>query len=232
MINCIIVDDEPLARHLLKSYVSQLPYLSCINVCANAIDTFAVLHQQKVDLIFLDIEMPGITGINFLKSLKTSPKIIFTTAYPNFAVDAFELEAVDYLLKPITFERFVKAVQKLHTNTKQVAIKNCDEEFIPYIFLKVDRRLIKIDFSSIIYVEGCGDYLKVHTKERSHTTYMTLTKLEKLLPSATFVRIHRSTIINKNFIQFIEANSVRINDLNLSIGLTYRENLLKNLSNK
>ena len=228
MINCIIVDDEPLARQLLATYIGQLPYLNCMAVCQSAVEAFAILHQQKVDAIFLDIEMPGITGINFLRSLKTAPKVIFTTAYPNYAVDAFEIEAVDYLLKPITFERFLKAVQKLSANGAEPAGKNAAEPNT-HIFLKVDRRLVKVDFIDIIYVEAYGDYLKVHTPGHTYVTYMTLSKIEQLLPFSNFIRAHRSTIINKSFIKFIEGNFVCVNDVNLPIGLTYRDGLLENL---
>ncbi len=228
MINCIIVDDEPLARQLLAGYISQLPYLNCTAVCQSAVDAFAVLHQQKVDVIFLDIEMPGITGINFLRSLKASPKVIFTTAYPNYAVDAFEIEAVDYLLKPITFERFVKAVQKLSANGVEPAGRN-SEQPNTHIFLKVDRRLVKVDFIDIIYIEAYGDYLKVHASAHTYVTYMTLGKIEQLLPASNFIRVHRSTIINKSFIKFIEGNFVCVNGVNLPIGLTYRDGLLENL---
>jgi DNA-binding LytR/AlgR family response regulator len=231
MINCIIVDDEPLARQLIASYIDQLSYVNCIAVCQSAIEAFGVLHQHKIDVIFLDIEMPGITGINFLKSLKTVPKVIFTTAYPNYAVDAFEIEAVDYLLKPITFERFIKAVQKLSFNGENTTSNKPANDPNAHLFLKVDRRLIKIDFSEIVYIEAYGDYLKVHTIKQTYITYMTLNKLEQLLPNLRFIRIHRSTIINKTCIQFIEGNFVRINDINLSIGLTYRESLLENLGN-
>jgi DNA-binding LytR/AlgR family response regulator len=231
MIDCLIVDDEPLARQLLESYINQIPYLNCVNTCRSAIEAFAVLHEKKIDVIFSDIEMPGISGINFLKSLKTAPKIIFTTAYPNYAVDAFEIEAVDYLLKPITFERFIKAVQKLGFNKEEVTLNKQENDTNLHIFLKVDRRLVKIDFDAIVYIEAYGDYLKVHTHERIYVTYMTLSKLEQLLPASKFTRIHRSTIINKSCIQFLEGNFVRINDINLSIGLTYRDGLLESLNN-
>jgi DNA-binding LytR/AlgR family response regulator len=230
MINCIIVDDEPLARQLLAGYIGQLPYLKCAAVCQSAIEAFAVLHEQRVDVIFLDIEMPGITGINFLRSLKTAPKVIFTTAYPNYAVDAFEIEAIDYLLKPITFERFVKAVQKLAPNGAEPVAKNSIEPNA-HIFLKVDRRLVKVDFNDIIYIEAYGDYLKAHMPTRTYITYMTLGKIEQLLPSAQFIRIHRSTIINKNYIKFIEGNFISVNDINLPIGLTYKDSLLESLGN-
>ena len=228
MINCIIVDDEPLARQLLAGYISQLPYLNCAAVCQSAVEAFTVLHQQKIDVIFLDIEMPGITGINFLRSLKTTPKVIFTTAYPNYAVDAFEIEAVDYLLKPITFERFVRALQKLSANGGETAGRTAVEPNT-HIFLKVDRRLVKIDFIDITYIEAYGDYLKVHGSAHTFVTYMTLGKIEQLLPASNFIRIHRSTIINKSFIKFIEGNFVCVNDVNLPIGLTYRDSLLDTL---
>ena len=230
MINCIIVDDEPLARQLLASYISQITYLNCVDICQSAIEAFAVLHREKIDVIFLDIEMPGVTGINFLKSLKTAPKVIFTTAYPDYAVEAFEIEATDYLLKPITFERFIKAIQKLGFNGEN-AISNKQNDTPLHIFLKVDRRLIKVDFSEIVYIQAYGDYLKVHTTKQTYITYMTLNKLEQLLPDLQSIRIHRSSILNKSFIHFIEANFVRVKDINLPIGLTYRENLLENLSN-
>jgi DNA-binding LytR/AlgR family response regulator len=228
MINCIIVDDEPLARQLLESHISQIANLNCVAVCQSAVDAFAVLHQHKIDVIFLDIEMPGITGINFLKSLKLPPKVIFTTAYPNYAVDAFDIEAVDYLLKPITFERLTKAVHKLGIDDGADEKAN-NPETNQYIFLKIERRLVKIDFAAIIYIEGYGDYLKVHTQERVYIAYMTMGKLEKLLPSSKFIRIHRSTIINKDFMQFIEGNIVKVKEIDLPIGQTYREGLLKSL---
>lgn len=228
MINCIIVDDEPLARQLLKSYVDQVPFLNCIGVCKNVVEAFEVLHTQKVDLIFLDIEMPGITGINFLKSLKLVPKVIFTTAYPDYAVDAFELSAIDYLLKPITFDRFVKAVDRLELNKKEIREK--DSEKPDHLFLKIDRKLVKFNFSDIVHIEAYGDYLKIHTTHQIKVTYMTLNKLERLLPDDAFIRIHRSTIINKKFIEFIEGSFVHVNKNKLAIGSTYRDGVMQRIT--
>lgn len=230
MIRCIIVDDEPLARELLVSYIDQLPNLTCIAVCAGAIQAFTVLHEQQVDLMFLDIQMPGISGLNFLKSIKNAPKVIFTTAYMEHAVEAFELEAVDYLLKPITPERFIKAVQKVSPRKEELteAAKGTENG---YVFLKVDKRLVKIDHHDIIYAEGLGDYIKVYTPTQTYTTYLTMTKLEALLPAHNFVRIHRSYIINLGHIQYLEGNFVRINDVDLPIGLTYKDALAQKLRN-
>ncbi len=231
MINCIVVDDEPLARQLILSYIDQVPGLTCLGGYQSAIEAFTALHEHQVDVIFIDIEMPGITGLNFIRSLRTCPKVIFITAYTEYAVDAFEIEATDYLVKPVVFERFLKAVQKIGLNKNESIAVDQQPPEISSIFLKVDKRLVKVDLSAIIYAEGLGDYLKVHTNGQTYVTYMALGKLETLLPASKFIRIHRSTIINKIMIQFIEGSFVHINNIDLSIGLTYRENLLKALGN-
>lgn len=235
MINCLIVDDEPLARQLLEGYISQLPGLHCLAACQSAVEAFGMLHEHKVDVMFLDIQMPGITGVNFMRSLKNAPKVIFTTAYSEYAVDAFELEAVDYLLKPITFERFLKAIQKLKPGNDgpiDKAIAPVSQENAGHIFLKVDRRLIKVDLADIIYIEAYGDYLKVHTTALTYVTYMTFNKIEQLLPAGDFMRIHRSTMVNTACIRFIEGNFMRVGDKDLAIGQSYRERLLGSLNQK
>lgn len=232
MINCIVVDDEPLARQLILSYIDQVPDLQCLGSYQTAIEAFAALHQYQVDVIFIDIEMPGITGLNFIKSLKIHPKVVFITAFTDYAVEAFEIEAADYLVKPVMFERFLKAVQKVGLKKNELQFAQQQIPDISSIFLKVDRRLVKVDLASIIYIEGLGDYLKVHAVGQTYVSYMALGKLEALLPPSKFIRIHRSIIINKSLIQFIEGNFVRINDLDLSIGLTYRDALLKKLGNQ
>ncbi|HEY8783495.1 MAG TPA: LytTR family DNA-binding domain-containing protein [Mucilaginibacter sp.] len=229
MIRCIIVDDEPLARLLLESYLDLLPNLTCVAVCQSALQAFSVLHGQQVDLMFLDIQMPGITGLNFVKSIKNPPKVIFTTAFIDYAVEAFELEAVDYLLKPITFERFIKAVQKVSQKKEEPADSTLKNNGSLYLFLKINKRLVKIDHADIIYAEGLGDYLKVYTDAQTYTTYMTMSKLDTLLPPYKFARIHRSTIINLDHIQYVEGNFVRINNNDLPIGLTYKESLIQKL---
>ncbi len=229
MINCIVVDDEPLARQLIESYISQLPEINCLGSYQTAIEAFAALHQQQIDVMFLDIEMPGITGLNFIRSLKTSTKVIFITAYTEYAVDAFETDATDYLVKPVTFERFLKAIQKISFAKMEAATAYPVVAEITYIFLKADRRLIKIDLSSIIYIEGLGDYLKVHTTDKTYVTYMTMGKIISLLPASKFIRIHRSTIVSIDFIQFIEGNFIKVNNIELAIGSTYREGLLQKL---
>ena len=227
MINCIIVEDEPLARQLIKSYVDQISDIKLSGSYSTPIEAFAALHDQTIDLIFLDIEMPGISGLTFIRSLKNPPKVIFITAYTQYAVDAFDTEAVDYLVKPVTFDRFMKAVQRLAPNRNDPpGLTTVD---ITDIFLKVDRRLVRLPLSDILYVEGFGDYLKVHTSARTYLTYMTMTKLESLLPASKFIRIHRSTIVNTHHIKYIEGNFVKLNELELSIGQTYKDSLVKRL---
>lgn len=230
MTNCIVVDDEPLARQLIQTYIGQVPNFNCVGVCQSALEAFAILHEQQVDVMFLDIQMPGITGMSFLRSLRNAPKVIFTTAYTDHAVDAFEMEAIDYLLKPITFERFMKAVQKVNIKDSNEGSTLATKETNPYIFLKVDRRLVKINHTEIIYIEGFGDYLKINTQDKTYVTYMTMGKLEQLLPPAKFIRIHRSTIVNKDFIKFVEGNFVRAGNQDLAIGQTYKDDVLQKLS--
>ncbi|WP_412468056.1 LytR/AlgR family response regulator transcription factor [Pedobacter sp. KLB.chiD] len=229
MINCIIVDDEPLARQLIASYINELPELHLAGSYESAADAFTTLHNQLIDVMFLDIEMPGINGINFVKSLKRHPKIIFISAHTTFAVDAFEIDATDYLVKPVTFDRFLKAVDKIIKPTGIKPIEEFPKETAS-IFLKVDRRLVKVDFSVVLYIEGMGDYLKVHLMEKTYVTYLTMAKIESLLPPSKFARIHRSTIINIDRIQYIEGNVVVVNGVALTIGLTYRETFLKRIN--
>lgn len=228
VIRCLIIDDEPLARQLLESYVLQIKSLQLIKSCASAIEAFEVLHQQEIDLMFLDIQMPGINGLNFLKSLKQPPKVIFTTAYMEHAVEAFELEAIDYLLKPVTFERFLKAIQKI--TRKEEAPQAPQQPTEHVLFIKENKRLVRIEHNDILYLEGFGDYVKVVTPKLVHITYSTLNKLGELLPASHFTRIHRSYIINLSKLQYLEGNYVQIDTHSIPVGLTYKEALLAKLN--
>jgi DNA-binding LytR/AlgR family response regulator len=232
MIRCLIIDDEPLARRLLQSYVEQLQNLVCVGLCQSALQAFNVLHTQEVDLMFLDIQMPGIDGLSFLKSLKNPPKVIFTTAFSDYAVEAFELEAEDYLVKPITFERFVKAVQKVVKNSDGAGRQAAKAIVNPYVFLKVNKRMVKINHADIYYAEALGDYVRVHTATQIYTIYFTMNKLAELLPEDRFSRIHRSVIVNLAQIQYMEGNFVRINQIDLPVGITFKERLVEKLTNK
>jgi len=227
VVRCLIVDDEPLARQLLQSHVEKISSLQLVELCETAMDAFEMLHQHKIDLLFLDIQMPNITGLTFLKSLKNPPKVIFTTAYAEHAVEAFELEAIDYLLKPITLERFIKAVQKILPIPDIAASTTPVPD--PAIFLKVNKRLLRIEVETILYAEGFGDYVKVITNGQTHITYLSLTKLEELLPPDQFMRVHKSFIINLRRIQFVEGNIVRIHEKDIPVSSSYRELLFRKL---
>ncbi|AXY77875.1 DNA-binding response regulator [Paraflavitalea soli] len=228
MTRCLIIDDEPLARQLMESHVRQVKSLQLVGTCETALEAFEWLHREPVDLLFLDIQMPGITGLNFLKSIKHPPKVIFTTAYMEYAVEAFELEAVDYLLKPITFERFIKAIQKV-VAPKEVASLAQAQAPGDAIFIKVQKRLLRIAYPDIFYIEGFGDYIKVVTANAVHTSYFSLNKIGELLPEQQFIRIHKSFIINVGHIQFVEGSLVRILDKELPLGVTYKDSLYKKL---
>ncbi len=228
MTRCLIIDDEPLARQLMESHVRQVKSLQLVGTCETALEAFDQLHREQVDLLFLDIQMPGITGLNFLRSLKHPPKVIFTTAYMEYAVEAFELEAVDYLVKPITFERFIKAIQKV-VAPKEIPSLAQAQPSGDAIFIKVQKRLLRIAYPDIFYIEGFGDYIKVVTANAVHTSYSSLNKIGELLPEQQFIRIHKSFIINVRHIQFVEGNLVRIFDKELPLGVTYKDALYKKL---
>lgn len=234
MINVIIVDDEPLAQDVLETYVEQFPNLKLIQKCNNAMEANAALKAHDIDLMFLDIQMPQLTGIDFLKSLKTPPKVIFTTAYPNYALEGFELDAVDYLLKPISMERFMKAVNKavdqinLERKGEEVTMAEAEEQ--DFIFVKADKKLVKVKYDDIIYIEGLKDYVIIRMDEQRVITLQTMKSLESKLPASRFKRIHRSYIIALDRINAVVGNMVEVmekgQEKHLPIGKNYREELL------
>ena len=234
-LNCIIVDDEPLAQDVLESHISKVPSLNLVGKCANAIEANEMLHDEDVDLIFLDIEMPEVTGLDFLKSLKNPPAVIFTTAYSEYALEGFNLDVIDYLLKPISFNRFMKAVNKA---LDQVALKENAKKPVPqvssatdeqgveagdFIFVKSDKKILKVRFSDIYYIEGLKDYVMIYTDEGRIITLQTMKNLEERLPSNRFLRIHRSYIISINKLQSVVGNSVEIKDKLIPIGKNYKD---------
>lgn len=233
--NIIIVDDEPLAREVLETYISKFPGLRLIASCQNAIEAFETLNAEKVDLMFLDIQMPQISGIDFLKTLSNPPKVIFTTAFSNYALDGYELNVVDYLLKPIAFDRFVKAINKamdLLKKPKNVLSSDSqeeeenEEEKPDYIFVKADKKLIKVKFEDIFYIEGLKDYVILHTPSGRIVTLQTMKSLEEKLPSEIFMRVHRSYIVNLNKIDVMEGNMLEVNKKTVPIGKNYKDELL------
>ncbi len=230
MIKAIIVDDEPLALDVLETYIEQMPGIELVARCENAFEANTALQTQDVDLMFLDIQMPQMTGLEFLKSLEKSPSVIFTTAYSEYAVEGFDLNIVDYLLKPISLERFMKAVnkasEKLVTTNDQASSDG--EEFF---FVKADKKLVKINFNEILYIEGLKDYVIIKKDVGRVITLQTMKSLEAKLPSSRFMRIHRSYIINLNQIKAIVGNMVEVIEKgqtkHIPIGKNYREGLLE-----
>ena len=231
MINVLIVDDEPLALDIIESHVEKIPELEIIQKCSNALEANEALNKHSIDLMFLDIQMPQLTGIELLKTLTNPPLVIFTTAYSEYAVEGFELNAVDYLLKPISFERFVTAVnkakEKFKSQSSEISI-NEDEQFV---FVKADKKLIKVRFDDILYIEGLKDYVIIRQDTSRVITLQTMKTLEAKLNPGIFKRIHRSYIINLNKINAIVGNMVEITEKgqtkHIPIGKNYRDELLQ-----
>lgn len=231
MINVIIVDDEPLAQDVLETYIEKVPELKLVKKCSNALEANEALKSENIDLMFLDIQMPQLTGIDFLKTLTKPPLVIFTTAYDNYAIEGFELNALDYLLKPISLERFMKAVNK---TMDQIDLQKKDAGEIEgedYIFVKADKKLVKINYNDILYIEGLKDYVIIRMNASRVITLQTMKSLEEKLPQHMFKRIHRSYIINLNKINAIVGNMVEVIEKNqpkhLPIGKNYRDELLE-----
>ena len=206
---CIIVEDEPLAQNILKKYIADHPSLELVATCTDALEAQLILNKQPVHLIFLDINLPKLSGINFIKSLLQSPLIIFTTAYPEFAVEGFELNAVDYLLKPFSFERFLKAVNKVIEKLNNSPFPK-KEEIDAYIFFKSDKKIHKVDLESIHYIEAVGDYMKVVTDSGQLLINETMKNLQEELPARSFIRVHKSFIISRSRIRYIEGNYIQV----------------------
>ncbi len=238
MINAIIVDDEPLAQDVLETYIKKMPEINLVRKCSNALEANEVLAEESVDLMFLDIQMPQLTGIEFLKTLAHPPLVIFTTAYDNYALEGFELNALDYLLKPISFERFMKAVNKAGEHLRLQAAGDLDQANVTeielgkdqdFFFVKADKKLVKIRYDEIIYIEGLKDYVIIRLNNSRVITLQTMKSLEEKLPQNIFRRIHRSYIINLNHIEALVGNMVEVIEKNqakhLPIGKNYRDEL-------
>ena len=229
---CLIVDDEPIAREIIQTYCNHLPILTVVGSCDNALDAKSELQKQPVDILFLDINMPILNGIAFLKTLKNQPQVIFTTAYKEYAVDAFDLAACDYLLKPFSLERFIVAVDKALERLQPVSAQiqgNNEAKTEAYTFVKTDGKIYKVLYEDLLFAEANGNYTKISTTHGTLLPTMTFSSLADLLPKTLFVRIHRSFIVNKAKITHIEGNRVFIDKQEIPIGSNYREEFLKEL---
>ncbi|MBB3837764.1 DNA-binding LytR/AlgR family response regulator [Runella defluvii] len=235
-LHCLIVDDEPIAREIIKAYCSHLPMLHIVASVGNALEAKTILQTQQIDLLFLDINMPVLNGISFLKTLKHPPQVIFTTAYKEYAVDAFDLAACDYLLKPFSLERFIVAVDKALEKSPLTRAADrpnggtiYSEKTEDYLFLKADGKIFKIIHDDLLFAEAQGNYTKVVTTQHTLLPSMTFSSFEELLPSTHFLRVHRSFLVNKARITHIEGNRVFIQSYEVPIGSSYREGFLKTL---
>lgn len=226
-IKCLIVDDEPLAIKLIEKHIAKIDNLEVIATCNNALKAFEILNTQTIDLMFLDIKMPSMTGIDFLKNIKNPPKTIFTTAYRDFAIESYDLGVVDYLLKPITFERFFKAVDK-YLSEKSIPIVK-QEQLISeeYIIVKSGIKNHKIDTKDILYIESIKDYIKIFlTNNQTITAKHKISDMEVELNHNRFIRIHRSFIINREKVSAFSNNDIEVNGAEVPIGASYKEETL------
>ncbi|MAB47619.1 MAG: DNA-binding response regulator [Flavobacteriaceae bacterium] len=231
-ISCIIVDDESMARDIIATHLSRIKNIEVVAQCKNAIEAFNFINNNAVDLIFLDINMPEISGIAFAKSINKNIKIIFTTAYRDYAVEGFDLQAVDYLLKPIPFERLLKAVNRyFEVNAKHLKNESSQLDDNDFIFVRSDRRMLKITFKDILYIESLSDYIKIHLTETCVVTRETISAIEAKLPQKDFLRIHRSYIVSLAKIQSFTNEEITVNRKALPISRSYKKDVLNHLEN-
>ncbi|RYY56638.1 MAG: response regulator transcription factor [Chitinophagaceae bacterium] len=224
MIRCIAIDDEPLALALLQDNISKVPYLQLVASCGDAFEAMKVMQDQQVDLIFADIQMPGMTGLQFIGSLQVKPMVILLTAYKQYALESYDLQVVDYLLKPVELSRFIAAcnkAQELH----QLRNPRQGTAAPDFMFINADYSLVRVAFSDILYIEGLKDYLKIHLKnnKKGLVTRMTFREVEEMLPPTLFVRIHKSFIISTGSITSIKKSAVFLGELELPVGETYKD---------
>lgn len=234
-VKCLIVDDEPLARKLIAGHVEKIPGWTITAQCKNAVESYEILMKEKVDVLFLDINMPLINGLDFYRSLKNPPFLVFTTAYPEYAVEGFELEATDYLVKPITFERFLKAAERINekilTDNKNTLSSNSSEAryTADYIFIKHFSKLVKVRFEDILFLEAQKDFVKFVLKTEELLAGMTMKEAEDLLPGSQFIRIHRSYIVAIHAITAMFGNTIEIGKYQIPIGANYKDEVMEKI---
>ena len=222
-IRAIIVDDEPLAQQVIVQYTKDIPSLEIVGSCNNAMEANTLLTNEEIDLMFLDVNMPRISGIDFLKNLTKPPMVILTTAYTDYALEAFELNILDYLKKPFAFDRFFKAIQKAEEQLALFNNQSENEVEDDFIFIKSNKKTIRVNFTDIYFIEGLGDYIKVHLQGQHLVTNLSMKKMEELLPSNDFFRIHKSFLIRLDKIEALVGNMVEINGQKIPVGNNFRQ---------
>ncbi len=230
MVRCLIVDDEPPARELIASYISRLDDLEMVDQCGNALEAFSCMQNHDIDLMFLDIQMPRMTGLELIRTLHHPPKIVLTTAYKEFASEGFDLDVLDYLVKPISFERFMRCIAKYHQYLPKTA-----DEALPksgpfdqaYLFIKVNKEQVKLLFKDILFIESLKDYIRITTRDNNFVTYSRLSYMDEVLPESHFVRIHKSYIVSLPALSTYRNDMVRIGDRELPVGRSYKQRFQK-----
>ena len=232
--NCLVVDDEPLAAEIIEQHIQKIPQLNCVGTCWNVIEAFKILKQEQIDLIFLDIQMPEINGVEFVKSMSSPIDIIFTTAYRDYAVESYELNVVDYLLKPITFSRFFKSVMKFLDQNEAAQRTSSNVQQPPeqeeYVFVSSQRKQVKILFSEVLYIESLKDYIHIHLFDKTVSTKETISLFSQKLPSF-FLRVHRSFIVNIHQVSAYSHHNIEIKSDEIPIGVSYKKAVMEKLEN-
>jgi two-component system LytT family response regulator len=241
MIRCLIVDDEPLALHILEDYLSKIPFLKLVKATTNPIEALTLVQEKLVDLVFLDVQMPELTGIQFLRIANGKAKVILTTAYPQYALEGYELDVIDYLLKPIAFDRFFKSVQKAQAVLQPAAApiqpepvqqQKQQDLLSDFIFVKTEHKIQKVYLNDILFIEGLKDYISIFTPGERIITLQNMKKMEDALPGKHFIRVHKSYIVSINKIDSIERSRIFIGDKIIPVGDTYREEFFKIVDGK
>ena len=240
MIRCLVVDDEPLALHIVEDYISKVPFLQLVKSTTNPIEALTLVQQGSVDLVFLDVQMPELTGIQFLKIANGKVKVILTTAYPQYALEGYELDVVDYLLKPIAFDRFFKSVQKaqgiIEPSVKPITshepIQQQNDFLSDFIFVKSEHKIQKVYLRDILFIEGLKDYISIFTSAERVITLQNMKKMEDALPEKHFIRVHKSYIVSLNKIDSIERSRIWIGEKIIPVGDTYRDPFFKIIDRK
>ncbi|MBK7376647.1 MAG: LytTR family DNA-binding domain-containing protein [Ferruginibacter sp.] len=231
-INCILIDDEPLARAGLEEYIADIDFLNLLGTFANPLAATEILATGNVQLLFLDIQMPRITGLEFFKTLKNPPPVIFTTAYPQYALDGFEVNALDYLVKPISFDRFLKAALKAKEfyEVRQVnRTENGTGDAGSYFFIKADNKLVKIFYEDILFIEALQNYVNIHTAGKKYMSYLTFRSVEEYLPAGRFIKVHKSFIIAAARVDSIDGNEIRMGEYRIPISRGLKDEVIEKL---
>ncbi len=231
MLTCIIVEDETLAQDVIRNHIARMGQLELLGVYRTAPEALEILAGKEVDIMFLDIRLPGMSGLHFLRSLADPPLVVLTTAYAEYALESYELNVIDYLLKPISFERFSKAVNKI-LEGRLYALPGATGPQADHIFIKSNSKFFRVSFSEILYVQGMKDYLKIHTPDFTLITHQTMGELEKQLPARQFIRVHRSYLVALRHIRAIYGNSIELGKVTIPIGVSYRESVMELVGRK